>query len=91
MFTIPEENGNQLLFNQKEVDKIANGYLEETTKKLRETIAERDSVIEKQNIEIHKLAEEKVKMLKEIEELKLELQKEKENKITITEEKLGYF
>jgi len=73
------------------VDKIANGYLEETTKKLRETIAERDSVIEKQNIEIHKLAEEKVKMLKEIEELKLELQKEKENKITITEEKLGYF
>ena len=73
------------------MDKIANGYLEETTKKLRETIAERDSVIEKQNIEIHKLAEEKVKMLKEIEELKLELQKEKENKITITEEKLGYF
>ena len=73
------------------MDKIANGYLEETTKKLRETIAERDSVIEKQNIEINKLAEEKVKMLKEIEELKLELQKEKENKITITEEKLGYF
>ena len=73
------------------MDKIANGYLEETTKKLRETIAERDSVIEKQNIEIHKLAEEKVKMLKEIEELKLELQKEKESKITITEEKLGYF
>ena len=30
-------------------------------------------------------------MLKEIEELKLELQKEKESKITITEEKLGYF
>ena len=73
------------------MDKIANGYLEETTKKLRETIAERDSVIEKQNIEINKLAEEKVKMLKEIEELKLELQKEKESKITITEEKLGYF
>jgi hypothetical protein len=39
MFKIPEENGKELRFSQKEVDKIANGFLDEATKKLKETIS----------------------------------------------------
>ena len=50
------------MFTQKEVDKIANGYLEETTKKLQDAITEKDSVINRQNAEIRQLSEDKIKL-----------------------------
>ena len=40
MFIIPEEeNGSELLFGAKEVEKLTSRYLEEATKKYRDTIA----------------------------------------------------
>ena len=41
MFIIPEEeNGSELLFGAKEVEKLTSRYLDEATKKYRDTIAQ---------------------------------------------------